>query len=216
MSANSISTTLFHAANLTPDPGNAGTITAQKSLAVCNLVSAAAETRTLDRPTRQGTVLTLHHYTDGGDITLTVTGGYDEAGTTTFVFSDPGQFLTLISLYDGTNYYWRSIADHNTGSSSSGSFTSGTITFVANANMVANATNGTMFGTNANQKVSLWGVQPVVQPSAQGSTVGINGNAATNGNANATNFNCNGNFGNTFYTQNDVVYALKKVGILPV
>jgi hypothetical protein len=52
--------------------------------------------------------------TDGGDITLTVTGGYDELGTTSFTFSDPGQFVVFVSCYDGTNYYWRKLADYAT------------------------------------------------------------------------------------------------------
>lgn len=106
---------LYLAQTVLADPGDTKTISVDKSLAVCNLVSAAAETRTLGRPLRAGAIITLHHKTDGGDITLTVTGGFDEVGTTTFTFSDPGQFLMLQSFYDGTNYYWRKISDHAVG-----------------------------------------------------------------------------------------------------
>ncbi len=213
MSANTVNHKLYLAEAITPDPGDAKSISVQLSLSICNLVSAAAETRTLPRPEKQGVILHLHHYTDGGDITLTVTGGFDEAGTTTFTFSDPGQFLTLVSFFDGTNYYWRSVADYNTGSSASGSFTSGTITFVANANMITNATNGTMFATNANQKIGFYGAAPVVRPSASAPLVGYNGNGATN--ANAVNFNSNGNIGSTFLTFGDVVAILKAEGLAP-
>lgn len=113
MSANTVNNHLYIAEAQTADPGDAKSIIVEKSLSVCNLVSVAAETRTLDRPTREGVVLDLHMRTDGGDITVTVTGGYDEAGDTTFVFSDPGQFLSLKSFYDGTNYYWRKQSDHS-------------------------------------------------------------------------------------------------------
>lgn len=97
------------------DPGNAGTFQVDASPLSFALVSAAAETRTLGRPFNIGTIVNIGMKTDGGDITMTVTGGYNENGDTTFVFSDPGQFILLISEWDGTNYFWRKIADHNTG-----------------------------------------------------------------------------------------------------
>lgn len=95
------------------DPGDAGTITIDRNLAVVPLISAAAETRTLGRPTRQGIICTLHMQTDGGDITITVTGGYDEAGNTSMTFDDAGEFATFLSVYDGSDYYWRLIASSN-------------------------------------------------------------------------------------------------------
>ncbi len=97
------------------DPGASETIRVDRNPCSVPLVSAAAETRTLARPTRAGTLLNLYMRTDDGDITLTVTGGYNEDGDTTFTFSDAGQFLMLVSCYDGTNYYWRKVADHQTG-----------------------------------------------------------------------------------------------------
>lgn len=89
------------------DPGDAGTITVDRNPCYVPLVSAGAETRTLGRPTRVGVLAFLYFKTDGGDITLTVTGGYTEAGDTTFTFSDAGQLLGLVSCFDGTNYHWR-------------------------------------------------------------------------------------------------------------
>lgn len=97
------------------DPGTGQTITIERTLAYVPLTSVGVETRTLARPTRVGAVATLAMKADGGDITVTITGGYDETGDTTFVFSDPGQFLMLISLYDGTNYFWRKISDYGLG-----------------------------------------------------------------------------------------------------
>lgn len=114
MSASNAAMNNFYSANQVADPGNAGTIVVDRSPGVCNLVSAAAETRTLGRPTRAGCIFTLYHRTDGGDITLTITGGYNEDGETTFVFSDPGQFLMLQSFETSTSgtLEWRKIADY--------------------------------------------------------------------------------------------------------
>ena len=93
-----------------PDPGASGTITVDRSPCFVALVTAAAEARTLARPTREGAIVTLHFKTDAGDLTLTVTGGYNEAGDTTYVFTDAGQFLSFIACYDGTSYFWRLLA----------------------------------------------------------------------------------------------------------
>ena len=82
MSSHNIGQDLFGVPEMR-DPGASGTIFPDRSPAVVPLVSAAAETRTLSRPTRTGTLCFIYMRTDGGDITLTVTGGYNEAGTTT-------------------------------------------------------------------------------------------------------------------------------------
>jgi hypothetical protein len=97
------------------DPGASGTITVDRQFAYVPLASAAAETRTLARPTRHGIYCYLNFTTDGGDITLTVTGGINEDGDTTFTFSDAGQFLLLVSASDGTTYYWRKVSDYAAG-----------------------------------------------------------------------------------------------------
>lgn len=89
------------------DPGNAGTVNVDRQLGMVKLVSAAAETRTLPAPQFAGAILTLAMKTDGGDITLTVTGGFDEAANTTITFSATGQFVTLMSVEEGSNKRWR-------------------------------------------------------------------------------------------------------------
>lgn len=99
----------------TKDPGASGTISINKTPCFVNLVSAAAETRTLARPTRVGLRVLLHMRTDGGDITLTVTGGYNEAGSTTFTFFDVGQWIEFISCESAGTFYWRKVADYTTG-----------------------------------------------------------------------------------------------------
>lgn len=98
--------------NRMKDPGTGKSIAVDRQLAYVPLVSTTSETRTLARPVKQGIKVTLVHETDGGDIVLTVTGGYDETGNTTFTFSDAGQFITLESILTGTTYSWRKVADH--------------------------------------------------------------------------------------------------------
>lgn len=101
------------------DPGDAGTISVRQS-GMLHLRSAGAETRTLPRPGGKGTILWIDMETDGGDITLTVTGGINEDGDTTFVFSDPGQFLLLVSTYQSAanTYQWRKYSDYALGNAS--------------------------------------------------------------------------------------------------
>jgi hypothetical protein len=114
MSAHKVLFDIFRASEV-PDPGDAETLTVDRSPMVVPLVSAGAETRTLARPNRMGAIVTLFMKTDGGDITLTVTGGYNEDGDTTFTFDDPGEFAMFVACYDGTNYFWRLFASHATG-----------------------------------------------------------------------------------------------------
>lgn len=99
------------------DPGASGTLSVDKSLAVCNLVSAGAEARTLPLPVKEGIEIALFARTIAGTITLTVTGGLDLAGTTTFAFTAVNQFLMLKSFRkaDGT-LIWLKFADYETGS----------------------------------------------------------------------------------------------------
>lgn len=113
-SAHRIASDTYLASAETPDPGASGTIIPTKSHSICPLVSAAAETRTLARPLRTGVVLYLQMRTDGGNITVTVTGGYNEAGSTTLTFSDPGQMVGLISVDIGGTLTWRTIGSFPT------------------------------------------------------------------------------------------------------
>lgn len=89
------------------DPGDAGTIRAYEHDAVVNLVSAAAETRTLPAPFVVGQRITTAMKTDGGDITLTVTGGYNEAGDTVVTFTEVGQWATFVAQNVSGTMTWR-------------------------------------------------------------------------------------------------------------
>ena len=92
------------------DPGDAGSIVIDRWGLVCPVVTAGAETRTLVQPTKPGLLATVVLDTDGGDLTLTVTGGYNEVGDTTVVLNDAGDWLTFVSVKIGANYRWRILA----------------------------------------------------------------------------------------------------------
>jgi hypothetical protein len=104
MTANKIGSDLYLAESEIKDPGDGGSIVVNKSLAICNLVSLGAETRTLPRPSREGVILTIFFQKVGGNIVLTVTGGFDLGGTTIYAFTSVNMFLSLQSfrLSDGT------------------------------------------------------------------------------------------------------------------
>ena len=116
MSSHSASFDLFGAPVNLSDPGNAGTITVDRTPCVCEIVSTAAQTRTLARPEYVGAELTITMITDGGDVTVTVTGGYNENGDTTFVLSDVGQFYKFVALQTSAGVkFWRLVAFHGSG-----------------------------------------------------------------------------------------------------
>lgn len=96
------------------DPGNAGTISPNMQSQIFPIVTAAAETRTLARPDRPGILTAVVLDTDGGDLTLTVTGGYNPAGDTTIVFGDAGDMVLFMSVKTGTTFQWTAIAQVGT------------------------------------------------------------------------------------------------------
>lgn len=112
MSANTVLYQQFIGPTEPSDPGDAKAIVCDRSPCVFNLVSAAAETRTVPDPTRAGALMTLYHLTDGGDITITFATAYDEIGSTVLVLSDPGQFAIFQSVRTGpTTFQWRMISN---------------------------------------------------------------------------------------------------------
>lgn len=83
---------------------------------VIHLKSAGAETRTLKLPTREGVHLSMHMMTDGGDITVTVASAYNEAGSTTLVFSEVGHHAEFVSYVTSAGvYFWRLVSHHGLG-----------------------------------------------------------------------------------------------------
>ena len=70
---------------------------------------------------------------------------------------------------------------------------------------------GSSFGSAADQKLSLYGATPVIQPALTGLSTGFTQNAGFTWNPLST---AVGNIGSTAYNVGDVVRALKSLGIL--
>lgn len=69
--------------------------------------TAGAAALTLARPTKAGILGTVQLEVDGGDLTLTVTGGYNAAADTSIVFADAGDFVMFYSFDVAGTLYWR-------------------------------------------------------------------------------------------------------------
>lgn len=94
------------------DPGASGTLTppAKPGAFTCEFVSVGAEARALANPKHPGQEALLSFKTDGGDVTLTITNGYDEAGKTVIVMKDAGDWLKLVGIRSGSNNRWRIVS----------------------------------------------------------------------------------------------------------
>ena len=91
------------------DPGSGGTIEFKLWGQICSVNTTGGGTRTLAQPIRPGIIGTVALDVDGGDLTLTVTGGYNASGNTVITMADAGDFVTFQSLKIGSAYYWREI-----------------------------------------------------------------------------------------------------------
>ena len=92
------------------DPGDTGTLKVENQNGqMCQLVSAGTETRTLQAPTVVGLSVTVCFQTDGGTVTMTVTGGYNQDADTTMAFSDAGDYATFIAINDNGTLRWQVI-----------------------------------------------------------------------------------------------------------
>lgn len=88
------------------DPGAAGAIAVTGNGSV-QLVSVAAETRTLAAPGYVGQKLSLCLKTDGGDVVVTCATGLNQAGNNTATFNDAGDLLELLAVQVGSAKRWR-------------------------------------------------------------------------------------------------------------
>ena len=105
---------LYKSPTTVVDPGSAGTIIIDKDGGVCHVITLTAEARTLQTPTKSGIRGSVVLYTDGGDLTLTVTGGYNNDADTSITFGDAGDFVSFMSINVGGTYYWRVTAQEGT------------------------------------------------------------------------------------------------------
>ena len=91
--------------NTIADPGAAGAIPVTASGCV-DLVTAAAETRTLAAPTIVGQQLLLSMKTDGGDCVVTCATTVNQTGNNTITFNDVGDAVLLVAKRNGANLRW--------------------------------------------------------------------------------------------------------------
>ena len=87
------------------DPGNAGAISVTASGHV-DIVTAAAETRTIAAPSFTGQELLVSMKTDGGNDVITVATSIDQSAHTTITLNDAGDSVLLIAKINGANKRW--------------------------------------------------------------------------------------------------------------
>lgn len=87
------------------DPGDAGTLNLDnKGFAVCEITTAAAETRTIPAPEQDGQMVLCCLDTDAGDCTITVTGGN---GVSSIVLDDAGDAICLMAVTVAGTAKWK-------------------------------------------------------------------------------------------------------------
>jgi len=85
-----------------------------KTMQYFAVTTAGAETRTLPVPTKPGLFCAVCLDATGGDLTLTVTSGYNADGDTAIVFGDAGDFVLFYSVEIGAVYRWRVVNQEGT------------------------------------------------------------------------------------------------------
>lgn len=130
------------------DPGDGGTIAPTMYGQQYLITTAGAETRTLARPDKAGILASVVLDTDGGDLTLTVTGGYNSAGDTSITFGDAGDAVVFLSVKTGTTYKWKAVAHEGTNAAvATGDFTAlsiGGVPITATAAEINNAADDSL------------------------------------------------------------------------
>lgn len=97
-----IHTDFYLADKLLTDPGNGGTIRVREDLQICEMVSTGAETRILENPRKSGIRFILRLKTDGGDVVVTASNGFNNAGENKATFNDASDLLNLLSVETAT------------------------------------------------------------------------------------------------------------------
>lgn len=94
------------------DPGNGKALIVDRDRGIVELVTAAAETRTLPDPTKSGIELALNLKTDGGDCVVTAATAINAAGNAIMTFADEADTIVLLSIPNGsTAYRWKAIGN---------------------------------------------------------------------------------------------------------
>jgi predicted RecA/RadA family phage recombinase len=92
------------------DPGAGGAIPVTGSGHV-DIVTAAAETRTLAAPTFGGQELLIGMKTDGGDCVITCATTVNQTGNNTITLNDAGDAVLLVGKVNGANKRWSVVSN---------------------------------------------------------------------------------------------------------
>jgi predicted RecA/RadA family phage recombinase len=92
------------------DPGAAGAIPVLDS-GTCQIVTAAAETRTLAAPTSAGQMLLVTMETDGGDCVIAVATTVNQTGNNRITLNDAGDAVLLAAKVNGANLRWSVVSN---------------------------------------------------------------------------------------------------------
>ena len=98
------------------DAGDASIIGIDRFGGICELVTAAAETRTLADPIGGGLMAVIRMRVDGGDAVVTAANGLNVAANTVATFADVGDLLQMVSVETATAGVFRWEILVNTGS----------------------------------------------------------------------------------------------------
>jgi predicted RecA/RadA family phage recombinase len=92
------------------DPGNAAAIPVTASGHV-DIVTTAAQTRTLAAPSFAGQQLLISMKTDGGDCVITCATTVNQTGNNTITLNDAGDAVLLVGKVNGTNNRWSVVSN---------------------------------------------------------------------------------------------------------
>jgi len=92
------------------DPGNAAAIPVTASGHV-DIVTTAAQTRTLAAPSFAGQQLLISMKTDGGDCVVTCATTVNQTGNNTITLNDAGDAVLLVGKVNGANNRWSVVAN---------------------------------------------------------------------------------------------------------
>jgi predicted RecA/RadA family phage recombinase len=92
------------------DPGNAGAIPVTASGHV-DIVTAAAETRTLAAPSFNGQELLISLKTDGGNCVITCATTVNQTGNNTITLDDAGDAILLVAKQNGADKRWSVVSN---------------------------------------------------------------------------------------------------------
>jgi predicted RecA/RadA family phage recombinase len=92
------------------DPGNAGAIPVTDSGHV-EIVTVAAETRTLAAPTYLGQMVLVSMKTDGGDCVIAVATTVNQTGNNRITLNDAGDAVLLAAKANGTDKRWTVVSN---------------------------------------------------------------------------------------------------------